>query len=36
MCISWTNKGFEIINARYNNEDYFSSLLTLQMVEGFF
>jgi hypothetical protein len=21
MCISWTNKEFEIINARYNHED---------------
>jgi hypothetical protein len=21
MCISWTNKEFDIINARYNHED---------------
>jgi hypothetical protein len=37
MCISWTNKEFETINARYKYEDYgrpnlFTTLTLLQIL----
>jgi hypothetical protein len=26
VCISWTNKEFDIINVRWNHEEYFTNL----------